>query len=79
LEVVGKMDEKGRVTIPREMRERAGLGRLVRIRLEGRRVIVEPLGERPIERARFRVTSLDVPRLRGELRELAERLASGPG
>ena len=79
MEVVGKIDEKGRVTIPKEMRDKAGLRGLVRLRLEGGRVIIEPIAERPIERARFRLTSLDVPKLRRELTEIAEELAGGSG
>ncbi len=75
MEVVGRLDARGRLTIPKEIREEARLGDLVRIRLEGGRVVIEPLEARPIRRARFKVTSLDLPRVRRELTELAEDLA----
>ncbi len=76
METVGRVDRRGRVTIPKEMRERAGLKELVRMRLVRGKIVIEPLPERPIERAKFKVTSVDIPKIRGELTKLAEDLSS---
>jgi len=38
-----RMDEKGRVLIPMRIRRRLGMKSLVRIRVEGNRVILEPV------------------------------------
>ncbi|MDK2463434.1 MAG: AbrB/MazE/SpoVT family DNA-binding domain-containing protein [Candidatus Korarchaeota archaeon] len=73
---MGRVDRRGRVTIPKEMRERAGLKELVRMRLVRGKIVIEPLPERPIERAKFKVTSVDIPKIRGELTKLAEDLSS---
>ncbi|RLF98276.1 MAG: AbrB family transcriptional regulator, partial [Candidatus Wolframiiraptor sp.] len=38
-----RMDEKGRVLIPLKIRRRLGMKNLVRIRVEGEKVILEPV------------------------------------
>ena len=41
--VTVKVDGKGRIVIPKIIRERLSIGRLVRLRVEGNRIILEPI------------------------------------
>ena len=45
METLSKLDSKGRVVIPKKIRMKLGLkkGSLVRIFLEGERIIIEPI------------------------------------
>jgi len=48
MNIVLKVDERGRVVIPSEVRRRVGIKRAVRLHVEGRRIILEPV-EEPLE------------------------------
>ena len=45
MSVVVKVDEKGRILIPKDIRESVGVREkgYVRVRVEGRRIVIEPL------------------------------------
>jgi len=73
VELLLKVDEKGRILIPRALREKLGIGRLVRARVEEGRIVIEPVGDplELLERAVVKGTE-DVEREIGELRRIAE-------
>jgi AbrB family looped-hinge helix DNA binding protein len=73
VEMLLKVDGKGRVLIPRALREKLGIGRLVRARVEEGRIVIEPVGDplELLERAVVKGTE-DVEREVGELRRIAE-------
>ena len=48
MEATLRVDEKGRVLIPARMRREVGMGRLVRARVEGGRIVLEPV-RNPVE------------------------------
>ncbi len=68
-----RVDEKGRILIPRALREKLGIGRLVRARVEEGRIVIEPV-EDPLELLEKAVVkgTEDVEREIGELRRIAE-------
>ena len=45
MEILSKLDKKGRVVIPKEFRDKLGLeeGRIVKIYIEGSKIILEPI------------------------------------
>jgi AbrB family looped-hinge helix DNA binding protein len=73
VELLLKVDEKGRILIPRALREKLGIGRLVRARVEEGRIVIEPV-EDPLELLEKAVVkgTEDVEREIGELRRIAE-------
>ena len=73
MELLLKVDEKGRILIPRALREKLGIGRLVRARVEEGRIVIEPV-EDPLELLEKAVVkgTEDVEREIGELRGIAE-------
>jgi len=73
VELLLKVDEKGRILIPRALREKLGIGRLVRARVEEGRIVIEPVEDplEPLEKAVVKGTE-DVEREIGELRGIAE-------
>jgi AbrB family looped-hinge helix DNA binding protein len=73
VELLLKVDEKGRILIPRALREKLGIGRLVRARVEEGRIVIEPV-EDPLELLEKAVVkgTEDVEREIGELRGIAE-------
>ena len=73
MELLLKVDEKGRILIPRALREKLGIGRLVRARVEEGPIVIEPVGDplELLERAVVKGTE-DVEREIGELRRIAE-------
>jgi len=66
-----RVDSRGRITIPRAFRDRLGIGRVVRLRVSGRVLVVDPVQD-PLERLRenaeFRFDSVEkeIRRLRRE-------------
>ena len=48
MEQVLRVDEKGRVLLPSALRKKLGINRLVKARVEGNRIILEPLAD-PVE------------------------------
>ena len=46
MSIVVRVDRKGRVVIPKDLREKVGIreGSLVQVRVEGGRVVIEPVG-----------------------------------
>uniref|UniRef100_A0A7C1TAC3 AbrB/MazE/SpoVT family DNA-binding domain-containing protein n=1 Tax=Thermofilum pendens TaxID=2269 RepID=A0A7C1TAC3_THEPE len=73
MELLLKVDSKGRVLIPRALREQLGIRKLVKARVEGGRVVLEPVGDpvELLERAVVEGTE-DVEGEIGELRRVAE-------
>jgi len=73
VELLLKVDSKGRVLIPRALREQLGIRKLVKARVEGGRVVLEPVGDpvELLERAVVEGTE-DVEGEIGELRRVAE-------
>ena len=69
-----RMDEKGRVLIPLKIRRRLGMKNLVRIRVEGEKVILEPVPD-PLDIIKGLVVkgTEDVEREIRGLRKIAER------
>ena len=69
-----RMDEKGRVLIPLKIRRRLGMKNLVRIRVEGEKVILEPVPD-PLDIVKGLVVkgTEDVEREIRGLRKIAER------
>ena len=59
VESIVRVDERGRITIPSDIRARVGLKSLARIRVEGDRIVIEPIKD-PIERIESLV--IDGPR-----------------
>lgn len=48
MEQVLRVDEKGRVLLPGALRKKLGINRLVKARIEGNRIILEPVAD-PVE------------------------------
>jgi AbrB family looped-hinge helix DNA binding protein len=48
VEYVLRVDGRGRIVIPSEVRKRLGIGRLVRLRVEDGRAVIEPVRD-PLE------------------------------
>uniref|UniRef100_A0A7J3X4Y9 AbrB/MazE/SpoVT family DNA-binding domain-containing protein n=1 Tax=Thermofilum pendens TaxID=2269 RepID=A0A7J3X4Y9_THEPE len=73
MELLLKVDSKGRVLIPRALREQLGIRKLVKARVEGGRVVLEPVGD-PVELLERVVVegTEDVEGEIGELRRVAE-------
>jgi bifunctional DNA-binding transcriptional regulator/antitoxin component of YhaV-PrlF toxin-antitoxin module len=73
VEMLLRVDGKGRILIPRALREKLGIGRLVRARVEEGRIVIEPVGDplELLEKAVVKGTE-DVEREIGELRRVAE-------
>jgi len=69
-----RMDEKGRVIIPLKIRRRLGMKNLVRIRVEGEKVILEPVPD-PLDIIKGLVVkgTEDVEREIRGLRKIAEK------
>ena len=69
-----KMDEKGRILIPLKIRRRLGMKNLVRIRVEGEKVVLEPVPD-PLDIIRGLVIkgTEDVEREIRDLRKIAEK------
>jgi len=69
-----RMDEKGRVLIPLKIRRRLGMKNLVRIRVEGEKVILEPVPD-PLDIIKGLVVkgTEDVEREIRGLRKIAEK------
>jgi bifunctional DNA-binding transcriptional regulator/antitoxin component of YhaV-PrlF toxin-antitoxin module len=44
VEYIRVLDRKGRLLLPKEWREKYAMYRLVRVRIEGERIIIEPVG-----------------------------------
>jgi AbrB family looped-hinge helix DNA binding protein len=74
VELLLKVDEEGRMLIPKALRERLGLGRVVRVRVEEGRMVLEPVRD-PIELLEKAVVkgTEDVEKEIVELRGVAER------
>jgi AbrB family looped-hinge helix DNA binding protein len=74
VELLLKVDEEGRMLIPKALRERLGLGRVVRARVEEGRMVLEPVRD-PIELLEKAVVkgTEDVEKEIVELRGVAER------
>ena len=76
MSVIVRVDRKGRIVIPRELRDRLGIGDAVRIRVEGGRLIIEPVRD-PLEKLSrlVRRGTKDVEKEIRDLREAAIREA----
>jgi AbrB family looped-hinge helix DNA binding protein len=74
VELLLKVDEEGRMLIPKALRERLGLGRVVRAKVEEGRMVLEPVRD-PIELLEKAVVkgTEDVEKEIVELRGVAER------
>jgi len=74
VELLLKVDEKGRMLIPKDLRERLGLGGVVRARVEEGRMVLEPVRD-PIELLEKTVVkgTEDIEKEIVELRGVAER------
>jgi AbrB family looped-hinge helix DNA binding protein len=74
VELLLKVDEEGRMLIPKALRERLGLGRVVRARVEEGRMVLEPVRDliELLEKAVVKGTE-DVEKEIVELRGVAER------
>ena len=68
METLVRVDRRGRIVIPKAVRERIGLGRMARLRVEGGRITIEP-ARNPLEALR-RTVRVDITDVEGELREL---------
>jgi len=69
-----RMDEKGRVLIPLKIRRKLGMKNLVRIRVEGEKVVLEPVPD-PLDIIKGLVMkgTEDVEREIRDLRKIAEK------
>lgn len=80
VELVLRVDKKGRILIPSEVRALVGLGGLVRVRVEENRLVLEPM-RNPLEELMAQVLDKggDVEEDIASLRRAAEEalLASG--
>jgi len=63
-----RIDEEGRIRMPREVRERLGGVRIFRLELRGRELVLVPL-EDPLERL-TRLAEVEVRDVEAEIREL---------
>ena len=74
MEFLLKVDGKGRILIPARVRRELGLGRVVRARIEGGRLVLEPIRD-PVEVLAQTVLegTRDVEEEIGRLRRAAER------
>jgi len=59
MEVLLTLDDKGRITIPKELRESLGIRKRVKIRREGNRLVIEPAD--PVSRRFYGAFRADVP------------------
>ena len=68
------MDEKGRVLIPLKIRKRLGMKNLVRVRVEGEKVVLEPVPD-PLDIVKGLVVkgTEDVEKEIRDLRKIAEK------
>ena len=75
--MTAKIDKKGRVVIPAEVRKELGLTKLVKIRIENGKAVLEPLEDplKSLERIVVKGTS-DVEKDIRRLRKVAERKLS---
>jgi len=69
-----RMDEKGRVLIPLKIRKRLGMKNLVRVRVEGEKVVLEPVPD-PLDIVKGLVVkgTEDVEKEIRDLRKIAEK------
>ncbi|RLF97616.1 MAG: AbrB/MazE/SpoVT family DNA-binding domain-containing protein [Thaumarchaeota archaeon] len=69
-----RMDEKGRVLIPLKIRKRLGMKNLVRVRVEGKKVVLEPVPD-PLDIVKGLVVkgTEDVEKEIRDLRKIAEK------
>jgi len=76
LELILKIDDKGRILIPVHIRREIGLKRVVKVRVEGRKLVIEPI-EDPIEILTETVLkgSTDIEKEVKDLRSIAEKEA----
>jgi len=59
MEAVVALDDRGRVTIPKEFREALGIRKRVRMRVEGGRLVIEPAD--PVSRRFYGAFRAEVP------------------
>ncbi len=57
--MVATVDDRGRVTLPKEFREALGIRRRVKIRKEGERIVIEPAD--PVSRRFYGAFRAEVP------------------
>ena len=68
MELIVRIDEEGRIRIPREVRERLGAVRTFRLEVRGRELVLVPL-EDPLGRL-MRLAEVEVRDVEAEIREL---------
>ncbi len=76
MEIIGRVDSKGRILIPKEIREELGIKNLVKLRVEEGRLVITPIVD-PLEELTANVakgTSNVAQEIR-RLRRLAEEEA----
>ncbi len=73
METIVRVDERGRITIPSDVRARIGLKSLARLRIEGDKIVIEPIKD-PLERIETLVVDgpRDVEAEIANLRKVAE-------
>jgi len=73
MEAIVKIDKKGRIVIPKSFRESIDLKKVAKIRLEGKKLIIEPV-EDPLEglKKNVKVEISDIESSISELRKLSE-------
>ncbi len=59
MEVLATVDDRGRVTLPKEFREALGIKRRVRIRREGGKIVIEPAD--PVSKRFYGAFRAEVP------------------
>ncbi len=73
METIVRVDDKGRILIPVDFREKIKLGKVVRLRIENDRLVIEPL-RNPLETLRstvnIKINASQNPKL---LSKIAER------
>ncbi len=68
MEILVRIDRRGRIVIPKAVREGIGLGRVARLRVEGGKITIEPAIS-PLKALR-RTVRVNITDVEGELREL---------
>jgi len=59
MEVIVNVDEKGRVTIPKRVRKALKIGKRVRMRVEGKKLVIESL--EPVSTRYYGILRAEVP------------------